>query len=1092
MVNSVCLPCDRTNASVDSLQIINEVGESNLSLREDVNEVPVNISNRCVTKPHDIPLVLELNRSELEDVAVKDQISNLMTFEGEPHDIPHVLELNRSELEDVAVKDQISNLMTFEGNNYQNPSMSNVIVESVEGTVNGHNIVPVDDANLVSSTRSIQKAIKSTSQGLNNWETELKVGVIVNGVYVEKYNILEAINPLKGMLLPYIYFDPLKFSVQDGFNGKGWKALLQHLERESFSAGFSICCNGYGSGSKNKYRKLVCKHNILYRNSMVDRKSKTNYRVTRKSNDRLNSRGSAGRSMERRSRTCRPTKAADRCPFSFHIAYDLNGFYIKNGVGCSSHYGHPKAFENKYNYPIRLLTDNEKHIAKSIIDADASKGIVRNVIGRRTGQIVSLQACHYLGTLGNDLKRLACLDGLSSSDRIINFFQDKSYDYILLYNSMNQFPQNTVDLVNDNYISSSALYSNTKFMIPPNEQEDASKYASDNRSNRNLTNEQNLLVALAWVVPSERRLFQLFPETLFVDSVEDTNNEGRPLLTMSGCDSNGKMFTFLRAFLPNQRTWSFRWIFLHVLPTMFSKETIGRIRVIISDGDSQEYQQIDVAISTFCPHVMRLRCGWHVIDRGWMRHGPKSNHYKDKIAFKAITTNIRNWMFSWTSSACETEQEYNVSKYLFEKYVFSKYVIDKLDSNFSKLVIHFYKDYVEPILPFMLFYKRKHIRHFDNYTNVKIEGTYRGIKHGCTPVTPSTSLFNSVAILSNVAERSCGASFKDKTTDVLSKKTWISIPCGDDLNLRGEQLLTTEWSKRKMYLKCRSSDHQWLVTYNDKLDQPKQKEYTSIYPLFRRIRTITITKSVIKCSCKLFERFGIPCRHMFAVLDSLPKYKQPSINDVSVIYWKAYSLYCYNGYNKDEKSLKLGQLLADLRSKDIEGPSCPTSWYKCIPICTKLDNVFIQNGIECRNYDTNDVNDIQNVLNIPSGYGVSMSLSQGNEEYFETQIENCFTMNSESCHVNTDSFKTLAKMNVYAELFPIFKELVQFMESVGDKSYVAKFKSVLTTELNNAKARYKDLKKKSSISSAPSGKFISCHQNHIKRRKTHGTNYYRK
>lgn len=95
---------------------------------------------------------------------------------------------------------------------------------------------------------------------------------------------------------------------------------------------------------------------------------------------------------------------------------------MRNGLGCSNHYRHPKVVSSKYNYPICLLTNEEKNIAKSVIDANASKGIVRNVIGRRTGQIVSLQACHYLGTLGNDLKRLASLDGLSSSDRIINFF----------------------------------------------------------------------------------------------------------------------------------------------------------------------------------------------------------------------------------------------------------------------------------------------------------------------------------------------------------------------------------------------------------------------------------------------------------------------------------------------------------------------------------------------------------------------------------------------------------------------------------------------------------------------------------------------
>ena len=935
------------------------------------------------------------------------------------------------------------------------------------------------------STRIIQRAIKATSVALNNWDSQLNIGVFVNGIFQKKYNILEVTSKNKGLIPPYIYFDPSIYPIENGFVGEGWKNLLQHLERESFKEGFSVCCNGYGNASKQTYRRIVCKHSLLYRNKVEKRKAVSSYRKTRVTNDRLNGRGSVGRTMERRSRTARPTDKDQCCPFFFTIGFDTNGFFIRNGQGCSNHYGHPKVVSSKYNYPIRLLTDEEKLIAKSVIDADASKGIVRNVIGKRTGQIVSLQACHYLGTLGKDLKRLASLDGLSSSDRIIDFFQDKGYDYILLYNSMNQSQSDSVDLMNDNYISSSSLYSNTKFVVPPREQLDASSYACDNRANRNLHNEQNLLVALTWVVPTERRLFTLFPETLFVDSVEDTNNEGRPLLTMSGCDSNGKMFTFLRAFLPNQRTWSFRWIFLHVLPTMFSKETIDRIRVIISDGDSQEYQQIDVAINTFCHQTLRVRCGWHVIDRGWMRHGPKSNHYKDKKSFKEITTKIRVWMFSWTSSACESEEEYQISKTLFLKYVVSKSVTDTLDTNFSELVIKFFRNYVEPVLPYMLFYKRKHVRHFDNYTNVKIEGTYRGIKHCSTPVTPSTSLYNSVAILSNIAERNSGNSFRNKTSDVLCKKTWINLSCGDDLNLRGEQLLTDEWNKRTMYVSFRSSPTHWLVKYNDNNDtNKKSNHYKTIYPLFKRIRKVTVNKSVFYCSCLLFERFGIPCRHIFSILDSFPKYKEPSINDVSVIYWKAYSQYCYPiNSNSDEKSLKVGKLLANLRNKDILGPSCPSSCYKSIPICDNTESSFNLSKIECRNYDIQLLNHSDSI-NVPSGYGLSMSLSQ-NPDYEGFCISNEELLDDD-CESEIDSQSVMHKVNAYAELNPIFKELVQHMHETCD---VIRVKSYLTSQLNLLKQKVNCNTKEQNT---PSGTFVSCHANHVKRRKTHGTKYYSK
>ena len=262
--------------------------------------------------------------------------------------------------------------------------------------------------------------------------------------------------------------------------------------------------------------------------------------------------------------------------------------------------------------------------------------------------------------------------------------------------------------------------------------------------------------------------------------------------------------------------------------------------------------------------------------------------------------------------------------------------------------------------------------------------------------------------------------------------------------------------------------------------------------LFKRVRTITVKQSVMYCSCHMFERFGIPCRHMFAVLDTMPKYKQPSINDVSVIYWKAYSLYCYNDDNNDEKSLKLGQLLADLRSKDIKGPTCPKSWYKSIPICTILNPTYIQKGIVCRNYNTEEVNKLKCVLNIPSGYGVSMSLSQDYENSIcETPFEYSFAENSKSDHIDRELSKKNTKKNVYAELFPIFKELVQHMQS-GDQTDVARVKAMLTSELNHAKVRHVVNTKTTITSNTPTGKFISCHKDHVKRRKTHGTNYYKK
>ena len=63
-----------------------------------------------------------------------------------------------------------------------------------------------------------------------------------------------------------------------------------------------------------------------------------------------------------------------------------------------------------------------------------------------------------------------------------------------------------------------------------------------------LLDHHKYLIAFAWINPVERERFNLFPEVVTVDTVSGTNNEIRPLLTMGGKDSNGKMFIFLRAY----------------------------------------------------------------------------------------------------------------------------------------------------------------------------------------------------------------------------------------------------------------------------------------------------------------------------------------------------------------------------------------------------------------------------------------------------------------------------------------------------------------------------------------------------------------
>ena len=105
--------------------------------------------------------------------------------------------------------------------------------------------------------------------------------------------------------------------------------------------------------------------------------------------------------------------------------------------------------------------------------------------------------------------------------------------------------------------------------MPLHEETDALKYVNDHRISQKLNSDQNLFMAIAWVTPQEKKYFPMFPEVIFIECVEDTNDEKRPLLTITGRDDHGEMFNILRAFLPNLRAWSFWWICNYVLPNIY-------------------------------------------------------------------------------------------------------------------------------------------------------------------------------------------------------------------------------------------------------------------------------------------------------------------------------------------------------------------------------------------------------------------------------------------------------------------------------------------------------------------------------------------
>lgn len=97
--------------------------------------------------------------------------------------------------------------------------------------------------------------------------------------------------------------------------------------------------------------------------------------------------------MSRNSSTQCPLDKDHCCPFYFTMKYDSISFYVVNGCGCNTHKYHPQINYQIKIFPFRLLEEAEKKIAQFILEANASSGIIRNVINKRTMRICDHLVC---------------------------------------------------------------------------------------------------------------------------------------------------------------------------------------------------------------------------------------------------------------------------------------------------------------------------------------------------------------------------------------------------------------------------------------------------------------------------------------------------------------------------------------------------------------------------------------------------------------------------------------------------------------------------------------------------------------------------
>ena len=102
-------------------------------------------------------------------------------------------------------------------------------------------------------------------------------------------------------------------------------------------------------------------------------------------------------------------------------------------------------------------------------------------------------------------------------------------------------------------------------------------------------------------------LFQLVQDSLFTEVIHiyataDASKEPYPLRRLTAKDSNTKIFTILNYYLPNKKTWSFKWFFTDAFPKLSWLSAMACKDYTKTNGNYVCIGQLKDAIKEYMPH----------------------------------------------------------------------------------------------------------------------------------------------------------------------------------------------------------------------------------------------------------------------------------------------------------------------------------------------------------------------------------------------------------------------------------------------------------------------------------------------------------
>jgi hypothetical protein len=620
--------------------------------------------------------------------------------------------------------------------------------------------------------------------------------------------------------------------------GHGYRKLEEHLHAGAREGGYILLSNGREKGDPES-RVFVCRcyrryqgkqsplHDTVGDSPLDDRKHLTqNYRGFSWINDRgKNSRGKEGLNLPRKRVSSRALSQSEKCRFRITIKKDAQSFFLSSR-GCTNHSNHYRVEPQLLPLAHRKIAPGDLHHAGDVAKSGGNDGVTQNAFFQRTGHVLPYEHCRRIreaamARCNGSGVTVPPIGGYSNNlDELINYLVSDSYKVCILTDrtpgqdapGLRGTRSGVTSMMHTTYCANHRPPSEGATGITGKFLEEALEFAASARVTQGVPVKQRVCCAVAFAKHNEIRRGRLYPEVMFVDSTENTNNEDRPLLCIGMRDSSGKVFVSVYVYMPCLTRWAYRWVFGRVLPEFLGSEYMEGVRALITDGDPQQNTELDIAFGEMFPSVHRIRCGWHIVDRTWDRLGPRPGNCPNvtPAQFDRVKDVIHGWMYSWMYPGfCETEEEYIVSKSLFLDYCHS---LDDLlgTSNVNKIVKMLHNN-IEIEEERYCYWKRKHLRHFDACMNTPLEGCNRGMKSCAAAVKPTHTLPNSAKKLSIQTNKRTQVS-KQVAAQVLDQKyLFMELNVAQQLTFPAASILAAEWEASNKYITERQNNGNWRV-----------------------------------------------------------------------------------------------------------------------------------------------------------------------------------------------------------------------------------------------------------------------------------------